>query len=92
MISPLLVPVRPYVQSICLLLSIAICMNSLCLNILFGAANVKKNPEDNAANAFTLHEGTKVEITDKAIKGWREVSVVNDGRKGWLQENLLEEI
>lgn len=60
--------------------------------IMASTANIKKNPEDNAPNAFTLHEGTKVEITDKTIKGWREVSVVNDGRKGWLQENQLEEI
>ena len=59
--------------------------------IMDATANVKKNPEDNAANAFVLHEGTKVEVTDKSIKGWREVRVV-DGRKGWLQESKLEEI
>ena len=53
--------------------------------------NVKKNPEDNAANAFVLHEGTKVEITDKSIKGWREIRMV-DGREGWMQESKLEEI
>ena len=59
--------------------------------IMDSTANIKKNPEDNAANAFVLHEGTKVEITDKSIKGWREIRVV-DGRKGWLQESKLAEI
>lgn len=59
--------------------------------VMAPTVNVKKNPEDNAANAFVLHEGTKVEITDKSIKGWREIRMV-DGREGWMQESKLEEI
>ena len=40
---------------------------------------------------FVIHEGTKVEITDKTMKGWRGVKL-SDGRTGWIQENSIEEI
>jgi len=59
--------------------------------IMTATVNVKKTPDSKAENAFVLHEGTKVEITDKTIKGWRGVRII-DGREGWLQDNCMEEI
>lgn len=59
--------------------------------IMASSVEIKKNPEENAAKAFVLHEGTKVEIVDKSIKGWCEVKMA-DGRSGWLQKEKLEEI
>ncbi len=52
---------------------------------------VKKTPEDNAATEMTLHEGTRVDITDRNIKGWRAIRLT-DGREGWLHSNTIEEI
>ena len=43
------------------------------------------------ADLFLLHEGTRVDITDKAMKGWREIKV-GDGREGWIETKAIEEI
>ena len=59
--------------------------------IVSSSVNVKKSPNDNADTSFVLHEGTKVDITDKSIKGWNEVKVA-DGREGWIQNDKIEEI
>ncbi len=53
--------------------------------------NVKRTPADSGASAFVLHEGTKVGITDKSVKGWVAVSLA-DGREGWIQVSQIEEI
>ncbi len=52
---------------------------------------VKKTPEDNATTEMTLHEGTRVDITDRSIKGWRGIRLT-DGREGWLHTDTIEEI
>ncbi len=53
--------------------------------------SVRTTPDANAQSSFVLHEGTKVDITDRQLKGWRGVKVA-DGRDGWVQESALEEI
>lgn len=53
--------------------------------------SVRTTPDANAQSNFVLHEGTKVDITDRQLKGWRGIKVA-DGRDGWVQESSLEEI
>ena len=55
------------------------------------SVNVLKSPADKADTAFVLHEGTRVDITDKSIKGWCGVRIA-DGREGWMQTDKMEEI
>ena len=55
------------------------------------SVSIRKQPADNAEAVFVLHEGTRVDITDRSIKGWKEVQAP-DGKGGWLQDNTIEEI
>ncbi len=59
--------------------------------ITAATVNVKRTPDDSGAAAFVLHEGSKVGITDKSVKGWVAVKL-EDGREGWISVNQLEEI
>ena len=59
--------------------------------IITPSVNVKKTPAKSSADQFVLHEGTRVDITDKAMKGWRGIKV-GDGREGWIETKHLEEI
>lgn len=52
---------------------------------------VKKTPANGSADEFVIHEGTKVDITDKGLKDWRGIRLA-DGREGWLQTRQIEEI
>jgi tetratricopeptide (TPR) repeat protein len=55
------------------------------------SVNVMKSPADKADTSFVLHEGTRVDITDKSIKGWCGIRIA-DGREGWMQADKMEEI
>ena len=55
------------------------------------SVNVLKSPADKADTAFVLHEGTRVDITDKSIKGWCGIRIA-DGREGWMSADKMEEI
>ena len=59
--------------------------------IVSPSVTVRKSPAGNAETAFVLHEGTRVDITDKSIKGWKEIKMP-DGREGWLTNDNIEEI
>ena len=59
--------------------------------IITPSVNVKKTPAKSSADQFVLHEGTRVDITDKAMKGWRGIKL-SDGREGWIETKHLEEI
>lgn len=59
--------------------------------ITTSSANVKKTPVDNSPDAFILHEGTKVEVTDSSINKWCGVKL-SDGREGWIHTDQLEMI
>lgn len=52
---------------------------------------VKNTPSASSANSMVLHEGTRVDITDRTIKGWLGIRLT-DGREGWLHTNDIEEI
>ena len=51
----------------------------------------KKTPSGTAASVFVLHEGTKVEVTDDTMKGWKYIRLA-DGREGWMESRHLEMI
>ncbi len=53
--------------------------------------NVKNTPSASSANSMVLHEGTRVDITDRTMNGWYGVTL-SDGREGWLHTNEVEEI
>ena len=59
--------------------------------IIAPSVNVKKTPAKTSADLFLLHEGTRVDITDKAMKGWCGIKV-GDGREGWIETKEIEEI
>lgn len=59
--------------------------------VIAPTVNVKKTPSASSNDSFVIHEGTRVDITDKSIKGWRNVTVA-DGREGWVLERQIEEI
>ncbi len=53
--------------------------------------NVKKTPAKSSADQFVIHEGTRVDITDKTMNAWRGIRLA-DGREGWVESKQLEEI
>lgn len=57
--------------------------------IVSPSVTVKQTPLVTGKDAFTIHEGTKVEITDKSIKNWYGVRLA-DGREGWIQGKSVE--
>ena len=59
--------------------------------IISSAVNIKSTPSKNGTDLFILHEGTRVTITDRSMRDWREVRV-GDGKQGWLETKDLEEI
>ena len=59
--------------------------------VVTSSVNVLKSPADKADTAFVLHEGTRVDITDKSIKGWCGIRIA-DGREGWMKADKMEEI
>lgn len=65
--------------------------NSETAVVISPSVTVKKTPSVNATNAFVIHEGTHLNITDKTINNWRGVTL-DDGREGWIQTNAIEEI
>ena len=52
---------------------------------------VKSTPSKSGTDLFILHEGTRVDITDDAMKGWREVRIA-DGKRGWVEVSQIEVI
>jgi len=59
--------------------------------IIKSAVNVKSTPSKNGTDLFILHEGTKVNIIDASMKGWKEIRVA-DGKQGWLETSEIEVI
>jgi tetratricopeptide (TPR) repeat protein len=51
---------------------------------------VKSTPDVSGTNLFTVHEGIKVQITDKA-GNWIEIRFP-DGNKGWINKDAVEVI
>ena len=59
--------------------------------IMRSAVSVKSTPSQNGTDLFILHEGTRVNIIDDTMKGWREIRVA-DGKSGWLEVKDIEVI
>ena len=59
--------------------------------VIAPAVNVKKTPSKSSSDQFVIHEGTRVDITDKTMSGWRGIHLA-DGRDGWIETKQLEEI
>lgn len=59
--------------------------------VIAPSVSVRKTPAHNSSEAFVLHEGTRVDITDRNMKDWRGVKL-SDGREGWLPTRQIEEI
>ena len=52
--------------------------------------NVNAEPNVNSSTAFTLHEGTKVNVLDE-LDEWRRIRIA-DGQTGWLQVDSIKKI
>lgn len=59
--------------------------------VIAPTVTVKSTPSAGGTDAFVIHEGTRVEITDRSVAQWRGIRLA-DGREGWMQQNRLEEI
>lgn len=59
--------------------------------IMVPSVSVKKTPVNSSADSFVLHEGTRVNITDKSMRGWAGIKV-GDGREGWIPISKIEQI
>ena len=53
--------------------------------------NVKSTPSDTGTDAFVIHEGTSVTITDSTMKDWFSITLAN-GKEGWLKRSQVEVI
>ncbi len=56
--------------------------------IMVPTVSVKKTPVANSQDAFVLHEGTRVKVTDTSIKQWMGITL-SDGREGWIPADRL---
>lgn len=52
--------------------------------------SVQNEPTNNADEAFTLHEGTKVNVID-SVDDWKKIKLI-DGKIGWMLTKDLKEI
>ncbi len=59
--------------------------------VISPSVTVKAAPQAAAKDAFTIHEGTKVTISDKTMRDWREIKL-SDGREGWIKTSDIEVI
>lgn len=66
-----------------------IATNSKGAIIVSPSVTAKKTPTDQGVDVCILHEGTRVEITDEALKGWYEIRIA-DGREGWISSDAVE--
>lgn len=57
--------------------------------IMVSSVGVKASPVSKSPDAFVLHEGTRVDITDSGMRGWKGIRVA-DGREGWVKSEALE--
>ena len=56
--------------------------------ILSSTVTIYSGPADNSTELFVIHEGTKVKI-ERSASDWFEIRL-EDGKTGWLAQNVLE--
>lgn len=59
--------------------------------IISPVVSIKSSPSESSTDLFVIHEGSKVEIIDSSVKGWREVKF-EEGKIGWLPVESIEVI
>ena len=52
--------------------------------------SVKSEPSESAADAFILHEGTKVNVLE-TLDNWKKIELADD-TEGWIEENAIKEL
>lgn len=65
--------------------------NSKSAIVTATTVTVKNTPAIGGTDIFVIHEGTRVDITDRVMKEWRGIRLA-DGREGWLLATQIEEI
>lgn len=65
--------------------------NSAFAVVTVNSVTAKKTPNNQSGDAFVIHEGTHVDVTDSSLKGWVSVKLP-DGREGWLPSSAIEMI
>lgn len=55
------------------------------------SVTVKSTPSAGGTDLFVIHEGTKVDIEDGSMEGWKKIRLA-DGREGWLEVSKIEMI
>ena len=63
--------------------------NSTGAVVMVPSVGVKASPVSKSADAFVLHEGTLVDITDSGMRGLKAIRLA-DGREGWVVASALE--
>ena len=53
-------------------------------------ASVKSEPSKDAAEAFVLHEGTKVSVLEN-LENFKKISIA-DGNEGWIEASAIKEL
>ena len=77
-----------FVSLVCLLLFVE---NRNGAIIIVPTVSLKKTPVKNSVDVVVVHEGTKVNIIDRGIRGWYNVRL-SDGHEGWLSVSSVERI
>ena len=90
-----------YTAIVCLLLTVlanlcALTQHFIVINhsyaiIMTPAVTVKSSPANTSTDLFIVHEGSKVEILDDTMAGWREVKL-EEGKQGWIEQDVIAEI
>lgn len=89
------------VSLVCLVVTIvgllcSLTQHNLAVDHHFGiittaAVSVKSSPSETSTDLFIIHEGSKVEILDDSMKGWREVKL-EEGKQGWIEKEMMQVI
>lgn len=58
--------------------------------VFAGIAGVKSEPGKDGADAFTLHEGTKVYVLE-SLDDWKKIELP-DGNQGWIEQSAIREL
>lgn len=58
--------------------------------VFAGIAGVKSEPQKNAADAFLLHEGSKVYVLE-TLDNWKKIEL-GDGSQGWMESSAIREL